>query len=902
MRRGRYSQTHSALSVAVFGFLAATLSSAAFVRDKPMGRWELEPRSLVSGQETQIRLRYTNGSEALPPGSSFTMAIEPVSVTQLQGGTASVGIEPVGGAQAASSVTVRPIGLLDSGAFGVRIAFPSGLAAGQSVELMYGNRRIDGSFVGLVNPVPVHDLAWDVRFHASDADTDGRSWSDSGWWRHLPRADIVPAPPSAVRITGPTLVGVGKAFRVRLAVTDRFDSRAEPPFVGTVRMFASSGLTGLPSSVRFDAKDRSVRSLEGVRAMKAGTYRITTELVGDLGGAGAARYESNPITARAGSPRAIRWGILHGRAGYTAGWGDGADAYYEYARDVAGLDYAALAEEMPHLDPGGASAPLSQNDVRNWKAGGIYAHRFGQHLDAPALRRVVSKAATRHHRPGEFITILGYLGATAAASSHAVYSADGSPEALARLVPHSAPSFPFELQAAISTAEPLIIHHANAAYLPYSLLMHGQTRAGRPMSTVIECHSERGMAFPGPGPMDPLVGGVRSPVAKPLFRVIGRGLRFGLVGDSGTLTGWPGRRWPSGISPRNRFVQGVTAARLAVFSREGIIQAYRERDVYATTGSRIFLEFTINGVGMGRTVTTDEAAVATVVVAGTAPIREVSLFNGSRVLTQARFSGRRDVRAVFDLPKPTASAMPYMVEVVQTDHHRAWSSPIWVRRRSAPDLSWEQAANGKLYVKNSGTAPARRVVLTGHRSSYGWVRPGWGPLATLPDRADGQVWLRRWSDRAATLFLSLRCAPISGTVSLTGQTDYAPEPDYALLSNGGTFRDNGEGRLEFADTITGGRGVGINLTVSPRRPCAAILTFVREVTLAVDGRLDRSSQFNIPINSASVTAATVTQAIAVLRPGEKRAVSDPALNWMADPDDRVEEISEGNNLWAPRRK
>ena len=77
---------------------------------------------------------------------------------------------------------------------------------------------------------------------------------------------------------------------------------------------------------------------------------------------------------------------------------------------------------------------------------------------------------------------------------------------------------------------------------------------------------------------------------------------------------------------------------------------------------------------------------------------------------------------------------------------------------------------------------------------------------------------------------------------------------------------------------------------------------MREVTLAVDGRLDRSSQFNIPINSASVTAATVTQAIAVLRPGEKRAVSDPALNWMADPDEAVEEISEGNNLWAPRRK
>ncbi len=884
--------------------LAAGLSAAAFVRDEPMGRWDIEERTLVSGQEADIHLRYTNGEEALPAGSSFTMAVEPISVTQLQGGNASLGMEAVGGPQTAPRVSVKPVGLVESGAFGVRIALPEGLPAGQVIRLKYGNRQLDGRIVGLVNPVPVRDLAWDVRYHVSDADAQGRSWSEAGWWRSLPRVDIVPAEASALRITAPSNVGIGQPFKVRVAVTDRFDSRVEPPFVGSVRLIPSAGMTGLPSVVRFTSADRSSRVIDGVRTAKAGIYRIGARLLsegvaaasaggsaGGSAGASPSRYESNPIVAQSGTARPIRWGILHGRAGYTAGWGDGVDSYYAYARDVAGLDYAALSEEMP-----------SQTDAADWKAGGIYAHRYGRQMDAATLRRVVSEGAARNHRPGEFITILGCLGSTAAAGSHGVYTAKGGVEALTRLVPRSGPAFPFELQAALSAAEPLIIHHTNAAYLPYSTLVQGRTRAGKLISPALECHSERGMAFPGPGPLDPLIGGVRSPVAKPMFRVIGRGLRFGLIGDSGTLTGWPGRRWASGLSPRNRFVQGLTAVRPSSFSREGIIEAYRERDVYATTGERIALDFTINGVGMGRTVFTDGPAVAKVVVSGTADVREISLFSGERVLTQARFAGRRDVRAAFDLSKPTASEEPYMVEVVQGDRHRAWSSPIWVRKRLAPDLMWERAGDGKLYIKNAGSAQAMRVTLQGHRVSYGFVRPGWGPVAALPEGADGQVWLRRWSDRRATLVLAWRGSPLSGSIRIGGQTDYSPEPDYALLSRGGTFRDDGAGVLSFSDTITGGRGVAVNLTVSPKKACSATLTFARDVALVIEGRTEKAREFVIPINSVAVKSAGVTQTIAALRPGEQRAVADPSLNWMADPGDAIAETNEGNNLWVPKRK
>ncbi len=888
------------LSAIAFACVAAALSAAAFVRDEPMGRWDIEPKSVVSGQETAIRLRYANGSEPLPAGSSFTMAIEPISVTQLQGGTASLGVEPTAEDQPRSAgvppapsparVTVHPIGVTETGAFGVRIAFPSGLPAGQSVVLAYGNRQLDGRIVGLVNPVPVRDLAWDVRYHRSDADAHGTSWTAAGWWRNLPRCEIVAGQPSAVRVTAPSIVGAGQPFNVRLAITDAFDSRAEPPYTGSVRLIAPAGLTGIPSTVRFSAGDHSVRLIEGIRAARPGSYRIGAALMGPAEASKAAPTESNPIVVRAGSSRAIRWGILNGGAGYTAGWGDGADAYYSYARDIAGLDYAALAEELVPRD---AAAERS--------AGGIYAARFGSSLIPEALGRIIAEAAARHHRPGEFVTILGYHGVTSTAGSLGVYSAESGPEALARILPRSMPAFPFELHASLSATEALIIHHANAAYLPYSSLLNGRTRQGHPVAPVLECHSERGMSFPGPGPFDSLIGGVRSPVAKPLFKVIGRGLRFGLVGDSGTVTGWPGRRWASGLTTRNRFVQGLTAARPSEFTRKGLLDAYRARNVYATTGERIVLDFTVNGVGMGGTVTTDGPAVATVVVSGTAPIREVSLFNGDRVLTQARPASQRDVRVAFDLPKPMPSETPYMVEVVQADRHRAWSSPIWVRKRPAPDLAWMRSADGKPLLVNAGTAPAPRLSVVGGRSSYGFVRPAWGPEVRMREGADGQVWLRRWSDRRATLFLALRCAPTSGTLRVTGQTEYAPEPDYALLSEGGAFRDDGNGLMEFADKISGGRGLAVNLTVSPRKACTATLSFTREVVLVIDGRTERAREFVIPINRVQGAPSPITLSFGILKPGERRAVPDSTLSWVADPDDSVAEINEANNLWTPPR-
>jgi hypothetical protein len=882
---------HEASVFAVLALCAvsAGLGFALRADDPPMGRWEVIPRELVSGEQTAIRLRYVNGTAALPPGSAFSMEVEPISVVQLQGGPASVGLDadPAEHDQPAARVTVVGAGV--RGAVVLRVQFPNGVPAGRTVTLRYGNKQLDGKMPALVNPVPVHDLAWNVVYHPSPDDTAGVSWVERGWWRELPRVDIKPAPASAVRITVPSAVGVGHPFRVRVAVTDRFESRPDPPYVGVVRLKVPDGLTGLPEQIRFAEADASSRVIDGVRAMKPGVYRIGAASLSETDGAMA--IESNPIVVQSGVSTPIYWGVLHGLAGYTAGWGDGADSYYRYAREIAGLDYAALSEELPAADR-----------AAEWHPDGIYACRYGRSLSAADVQREVLEAARKHLRAGEFITVPGYLGATASAGSHGVYTADASAEGLGRVLPHTAATFPFELYDQMKASDPLVIHHLNAGYVPYGYLSGGLTHSGATLAPVLECYSDWGMAFPGPGPFSPLVGGVRSRVAKSLFRVIGRGLRFGLVGDSGTLTGWPARRYPASVGQRQKFVQGLTAVQALNLTRAGILEAYRSRRVYATTGERIVLTFTINAVGMGGTVLSDKPLTAVVEAHGTAGISEVSLFNGDRVLSQARFANRPDVRAAFDLAAPVPEDTPYLVEVVQMDGHRAWSSPIWARKRTAPELKWERGSDGKLYLRNAGTAPALKVALRGHRSGYGFVRPGWPAAAALSKEADGQVWLKRWSDRRATLFVSWRGSKLNGSMRLTGQTAYDPEPDYALLANGGTFRDDGSGTITFADAVETGRGFCVNLTVVPSQQCTVSLTFSRELALRMGGDIRKGTEFRIPINQYAAGNAASSIVIPALAPGARYAVPNADWCWMADPGNTIAETDEGNNLWTPGRR
>lgn len=131
------------------------------------------------------------------------------------------------------------------------------------------------------------------------------------------------------------------------------------------------------------------------------------------------------------------------------------------------------------------------------------------------------------------------------------------------------------------------------------------------------------------------------------------------------------------------------AARTAVLARRltrgAIFDALRRRRTYAVSNARILLDFRINGHCMGEDIRIEGQPRIAVDVRGTHPIEEVALVRDGTVIR--RFRPGTEAAALACVDDAFAESAWYYVRVTQVDKDtfgnpsRAWSSPIWVRRK-----------------------------------------------------------------------------------------------------------------------------------------------------------------------------------------------------------------------------
>ena len=94
------------------------------------------------------------------------------------------------------------------------------------------------------------------------------------------------------------------------------------------------------------------------------------------------------------------------------------------------------------------------------------------------------------------------------------------------------------------------------------------------------------------------------------------GLKLGVIGSSDNHGSQPGKE---GF--------GTMAVWASALTREAVFDAIRNRRTYGTTGSRIYLEFVVNGEPMGgeTTVAADQPVSVHVEALGTGPLRWIHL-------------------------------------------------------------------------------------------------------------------------------------------------------------------------------------------------------------------------------------------------------------------------------------
>jgi len=523
------------------------------------------------------------------------------------------------------------------------------LLPGQTITLVLGDRSLGSP--GMRAPAVARDRAWFLVF--VDADASG----------HFVAIDkdlyvrIRSGPPVRLRVLLPSQAAAGAPVDVQLRAEDS-DGNVAEGYRGTVRLDSANASSNLPATYTFTAADRGLHWFRGIGFSKTGIRRV-------LADDGVLHAESNPMLVSTRAPaQSIYWGDLHGHTIFSDGTGM-PEQYFDYARNIAGLDFAALTDHIEMLDP-----------VRE---------------------KMISDLTEKRNDPNHFVTIQAYewSGLPASGGNHNVYMLR--------------PGLPSFRSSNSQTSENPFVYFGpperGAGHVARLFeLLREQPGASKGEIIVIP-HDRGGTATPE----------WTDPLLEPLVELASEsgdheqwaqtfvvpGMQIGFIGSSDDHYGRPGYGMDDRFDQMWNYTrQGSPLAAVIApeKTREAIFSNLYQRHTYATTGARIILQVSVDGHPAGDSCIAD-APVFHVLVAGTAPLKTVEIKKlvprafevtdpvpdtreHAQVVFQQRLTpGQEDVEFTHTEAGVTDSPAFYYVHVVQADGEQADSSPLMIRHK-----------------------------------------------------------------------------------------------------------------------------------------------------------------------------------------------------------------------------
>ncbi len=525
-----------------------------------------------------------------------------------------------------------------------------GLEAGERIEIVYGA----GAAGAVVDRYA--ERGAEVRI-GLDANGDGqRAW--------LPAAvavDIVAGEPAELVAFGPAEIAPGASFEINLALVDAAGNHAPWPAAADSegeqgRSRVGFEIESLPAATLVPATAMGSREsiapgdapqrAQLVAPRQEGTLRLHIRGQGPL-----AELEADlpPIVVRKASTHLV-WADLHGHTRYSDGSGTPED-YFRYARDVARLDAVALT------------------DHDHW---GIEA------LDeSPERQAEILGLAKTHHAPDRFVTLPGYEWTSWLHGHRHVLSFDDELEMFSSIDP--ATDRPDELWAALRGKPALTFAHHSAGD---PIATNWNFAPDPELEPVTEIASVHGMSEAADAP-SPIGGAIAGNFVRD---VLLHGARLGFIGSGDSHDGHPGL---AEIASGQGGLAGIFVERL---DRASLLTSLKQRRTFATNGIRAWLDVSLDGVGMGGTLTAGGGDhLLRIRFEATAPVESIDLVRSGHV---ASIPAPKPASLSLDLERRIPPLSPgefHYVRIVQTDGGVAWSSPIFVDASAATELSADAA-------------------------------------------------------------------------------------------------------------------------------------------------------------------------------------------------------------------
>ncbi len=451
-------------------------------------------------------------------------------------------------------------------------------------------------------------------------------------------------PPATLLVTGPSITVVNQPAILQIALIDANENPVDE-FQGDIRFDIVQGTADLPDTIQLDMAEGWTSI--SFTPEKTGILRIKAAALDGLYPA-----KVNPIKVVASEPKQnIYWGELHSHSKYS--WDGVGSNNFEYARHVSMLDFYAMTDH---------SIPSRDGYTR-----GLYNHVWEEY----------TALTEQHHDPGEFVTLHAYEASFGAPYGHHNVFFRGKPGPL--LAPANV-TLP-ELWDALTAGEALTIpHHTGKFPRPVEWEPHNPE-----FRRNIEIYSAHGLSE-AYDPEHPLAF-EQSKFTSPSRSAEGpqyaqdaweAEIHLSTVAASDDHRSQPGKPgW------------GLTAVHASELSRADIFDALYQRRTYGTTGSRILLDFTINGQPMGQRIVTANQPQLFIEAHGTDHIEWIEVLRhsessgGFEVIFRMQPGGLDVTWNTVDQTFRDDSI--YYVRLKQQGEIRdriimAWSSPIWVTK------------------------------------------------------------------------------------------------------------------------------------------------------------------------------------------------------------------------------
>ena len=386
-------------------------------------------------------------------------------------------------------------------------------------------------------------------------------------------SNFMSLPIQPIVVTGTRVAGVHAFAPSVVAANERFDIsvRAEDRFYNRATGSLPAWRVSLNGALIADipASTEPIQVIRDVRLETAGVYRLSIQSAdGSITGTG------NPILVENDPRRRIYWGDTHGHSGFAEGVGT-PKRFMTWARDDARLDYVTHSEHDIWLDD--FEWEVLRNNIKTYSV------------------------------DGEFVAFLGYewtVRNTQGGHHNVLFrSPEGRHRVPART--HGTLSKLYQgLRTQHDPADVVVIPHAHQA---------GDYRLNDPLlEPLIEVMSQHG-TFEWFGRM-----------------YLKQGHQVGFTAASDNHLSQPGYTAPKGGSLSQR--GGLGALRALQKSRDTLFDAMKDLASYATTGDRMILDVSLNGVEMGQRARFSKERKIRGRIVGTGPIDTITILRNDKAV------------------------------------------------------------------------------------------------------------------------------------------------------------------------------------------------------------------------------------------------------------------------------